>query len=92
MNQITQPKSKYTLTNAPFPNSFLRGKSNLANRLDGLRPRDVSAPGTATIGRGPPNYQRMASCESRGSDKNDWLEAAHTLPPIRWVNATKLVV
>ncbi|XP_073943845.1 sterile alpha and armadillo motif isoform X4 [Choristoneura fumiferana] len=51
--------------------SFLRGKSNLANRLDSLRPRDVSAPGTATIGRGPPNYQRMASCESRGSDKND---------------------
>ncbi|XP_063620717.1 NAD(+) hydrolase sarm1-like isoform X5 [Cydia splendana] len=51
--------------------SFLRGKSNLSNRLDGLRSRDVSTPSTATIGRGPPNYQRMASCESRGSDKND---------------------
>nr|XP_021181341.2 NAD(+) hydrolase sarm1 isoform X3 [Helicoverpa armigera] len=53
--------------------SFLRGKSNLANRLDGqLRGRgDTQTPGTATIGRGPPNYQRMASCESRGSDKAD---------------------
>ncbi|KOB74008.1 Sterile alpha and TIR motif-containing protein 1 [Operophtera brumata] len=52
--------------------SFLRGKSNLANRLEGpLRGRDVQTPGTATIGRGPPNYQRMASCESRGSDKAD---------------------
>lgn len=53
--------------------SFLRGKSNLANRLDGqLRGRgDTVTPGTATIGRGPPNYQRMASCESRGSDKAD---------------------
>ncbi|XP_026744380.1 sterile alpha and TIR motif-containing protein 1 isoform X1 [Trichoplusia ni] len=53
--------------------SFLRGKSNIANRLDGpLRGRgDTQTPGTATIGRGPPNYQRMASCESRGSDKAD---------------------
>ncbi|KAM3963160.1 LOW QUALITY PROTEIN: sterile alpha and armadillo motif [Aphomia sociella] len=52
--------------------SFLRGKSNLANRLDGpLRGREVPTPGTATIGRGPPNYQRMTSCESRGSDKAD---------------------
>ncbi|XP_026495370.2 NAD(+) hydrolase sarm1 isoform X2 [Vanessa tameamea] len=53
--------------------SFLRGKSNLANRLEGaLRSRgDVPTPGTATIGRGPPNYQRMHSSESRGSDKAD---------------------
>lgn len=53
--------------------SFIRGKSNLANRLDGpLRGRgEVQTPGTATIGRGPPIYQRMASCESRGSDKAD---------------------
>ncbi|CAG9783851.1 unnamed protein product [Diatraea saccharalis] len=53
--------------------SFLRGKSNLTNRLEGpLRGRgDVQTPSTATIGRGPPNYQRMASCESRGSDKAD---------------------
>ncbi|XP_052757604.1 NAD(+) hydrolase sarm1 isoform X2 [Galleria mellonella] len=52
--------------------SFLRGKSNLANRLEGsLRGREVQTPGTAAIGRGPPNYQRMTSCESRGSDKTD---------------------
>lgn len=53
--------------------SFLRGKSNLANRLEGpLRGRgEVPTPGTGAIGRGPPNYQRMASCESRGSDKTD---------------------
>ncbi|XP_059056965.1 NAD(+) hydrolase sarm1 isoform X3 [Achroia grisella] len=52
--------------------SFLRGKSNLATRLEGpLRVRDVPTPGTAAIGRGPPNYQRMTSCESRGSDKTD---------------------
>ncbi|XP_014370450.2 NAD(+) hydrolase sarm1 isoform X2 [Papilio machaon] len=53
--------------------SFLRGKSNLANRLEGgLRGRgDVATPGTAAIGRGPPSYQRMASCESRASDKTD---------------------
>ncbi|XP_072944449.1 NAD(+) hydrolase sarm1 isoform X3 [Epargyreus clarus] len=53
--------------------SFLRGKSNLGTRLEGaLRCRgDVQTPGTATIGRGPPNYQRMTSCESRGSDKAD---------------------
>ncbi|XP_053625123.1 NAD(+) hydrolase sarm1 isoform X3 [Plodia interpunctella] len=55
--------------------SFLRGKSNLAGsqRLDGaFRGRsEVQTPSTATIGRGPPNYQRMTSCESRGSDKAD---------------------
>lgn len=52
--------------------SFLRGKSNLANRMEGaLRNRDVQTPGTAAIGRGPPNYQRMHSSESRGSDKTD---------------------
>ncbi|XP_013180543.1 PREDICTED: sterile alpha and TIR motif-containing protein 1 isoform X2 [Papilio xuthus] len=53
--------------------SFLRGKSNLATRLEGgLRGRgDVATPGTASIGRGPPSYQRMASCESRASDKTD---------------------
>lgn len=51
--------------------SFLRGKSNLATRLDGAFRREVQTPSTATIGRGPPNYQRMASCESRGSDKAD---------------------
>ncbi|XP_045785064.1 NAD(+) hydrolase sarm1 isoform X2 [Maniola jurtina] len=53
--------------------SFLRGKSNLANRMEGpLRSRgDVQTPGTAAIGRGPPNYQRMHSTESRGSDKAD---------------------
>lgn len=55
-----------------FLYSFLRGKSNLT-RLDGaLRGRsDVATPGTATIGRGQPNFQRMTSCESRGSDKTD---------------------
>ncbi|XP_011564296.2 NAD(+) hydrolase sarm1 isoform X3 [Plutella xylostella] len=54
--------------------SFLRGnKSNIANKLDStLRGRgDVQTPSTATIGRGPPSYTRMASCESRGSDKAD---------------------
>ncbi|XP_041977873.1 NAD(+) hydrolase sarm1 isoform X2 [Aricia agestis] len=52
--------------------SFLRGKSNLATRLESqIRGRDVPTPGTATIGRGPPNYQRMHSTESRGSDKAD---------------------
>ncbi|XP_038215221.1 NAD(+) hydrolase sarm1-like isoform X2 [Zerene cesonia] len=51
--------------------SFLRGKSNLATRLDGYRGRGEQTPGTASIGRGPPNYQRMQSTESRGSDKND---------------------
>ncbi|XP_013195889.2 NAD(+) hydrolase sarm1 isoform X2 [Amyelois transitella] len=52
--------------------SFLRGKSNLATRLDGFRGRnEVPTPSTAAIGRGPPNYQRMTSCESRGSDKAD---------------------
>ncbi|CAG4989031.1 unnamed protein product [Parnassius apollo] len=53
--------------------SFLRGKSNLATRFEGpLRGRgDVTTPGTAAIGRGPPSYQRMPSCESRGSDKAD---------------------
>ncbi|XP_026329164.1 sterile alpha and TIR motif-containing protein 1 isoform X4 [Hyposmocoma kahamanoa] len=52
--------------------SFLRGKSNLT-RLDGaLRGRsDVPTPGTAAIGRGQPSFQRMTSCESRGSDKAD---------------------
>ncbi|XP_049867415.1 NAD(+) hydrolase sarm1 isoform X4 [Pectinophora gossypiella] len=52
--------------------SFLRGKSNLARNEGPLRGRgDIQTPGTATIGRGPPNYQRMTSCESRGSDKAD---------------------
>ncbi|XP_050680741.1 NAD(+) hydrolase sarm1 isoform X1 [Leptidea sinapis] len=51
--------------------SFLRGKSNLANRLENSLRRDGQTPGTATIGRGPPNYQRMQSTESRGSDKAD---------------------
>ncbi|XP_032513836.2 NAD(+) hydrolase sarm1 isoform X1 [Danaus plexippus] len=49
--------------------SFLRGKSNLATRLEGpLRGRDVPTPGTAAMR--PPNYQRMVSTESRGSDKD----------------------
>ncbi|XP_047512131.1 NAD(+) hydrolase sarm1 isoform X4 [Pieris napi] len=45
--------------------SFLRGKSNLANRLESLRPAAVSA-----LPRGP-SYQRMHSTESRSSDKAD---------------------
>ncbi|XP_022112691.2 NAD(+) hydrolase sarm1 isoform X3 [Pieris rapae] len=45
--------------------SFLRGKSNLANRLESLRPAAVTS-----LPRGP-SYQRMHSTESRSSDKAD---------------------